>query len=120
MNNSDEQFKKIGDDEPYVKEHFFHKLKHFAGKVPFVFEAVCLYYCALDAKTPLYARAIAFTALAYFILPTDLVADVLPIVGLTDDAGAIAAAIGSLSTHITAAHRNQASQLLYEKDFGQK
>ncbi len=112
-----ERYAKSGDDQSYVKNHFFDKVKRYAGKIPFVFDAVCLYYCALDPETPTYAKAIAFAALAYLILPLDAVADWLPLVGFADDAGAVAAAIGSLAAHINNEHRNQASQFLYNRPY---
>ena len=119
-NLQDEQFEKKGDDESYVKENFFAKLKSLAGKIPFVFDAVSLYYCAMDPITPLAAKGIAFGALAYFILPTDIVVDLIPMFGLMDDAGVIAAAIGALASQITDEHRNQASMFLYDKPYTAK
>ncbi len=117
QNNGDTQKEKINEDEQYVKKNFAEKLKEFAGKIPFVFDAVCLYYCAMDSRTPLIVKGVALGALAYFVLPTDLVPDILPFVGLIDDAGAIAAALGTIGSQITKEHRNQASEFLYGKPY---
>ncbi len=70
-----------GSDEAYVKRAFWPKLKRVAGKVPFLREALALYYCALDPETPLKAKAIAFAALAYFILPLDAIPDAIAALG---------------------------------------
>lgn len=55
------------DSQEYVEKGIWVKIKETIGKVPFVPDAIAMYHCALDAKTPLHARAIAFSALAYFI-----------------------------------------------------
>ena len=98
--------------EEYVREGIWAKIKDTAGKIPFVPDAVAMYFCAIDPKTPFRAKIIAFTALAYFILPVDAIPDAIPIAGYTDDAGAIAAAIGALGPHITEEHRQKAEHWL--------
>ena len=60
-----------------------------------------MYFCVLDPATPVWVKAIAAAALAYFILPLDAVPDLLPIVGLSDDASVLAAAFAAISTHVT-------------------
>ena len=42
------------------------------------------------------AVAVAAVALAYLVLPSDAVPDVVPLVGLADDAGVLAAAVAAL------------------------
>jgi len=39
--------------------------------------------------------------LVYFILPTDAIPDAIPVVGYSDDLGALAAAVGAVVMHIT-------------------
>jgi len=96
--------------EKYVVKGFWSKVKSCAAKVPFVLDAVSMYYCAMDTKTPVWARAVAFSALAYFILPTDAIPDIIAVAGYTDDAGAISAALATLAPHITDEHRKKAEQ----------
>jgi uncharacterized membrane protein YkvA (DUF1232 family) len=72
----------MNNDEKKVKKQFWKKLKQFAGKVPFVLDAVALYFCALDPLTPTGAKITIFGALAYFISPLDLIPDVILPVGL--------------------------------------
>jgi uncharacterized membrane protein YkvA (DUF1232 family) len=38
--------------------------------------------------------------LAYFVMPLDAIPDIVPLAGYTDDLGALAAAIGSVSMYI--------------------
>jgi uncharacterized membrane protein YkvA (DUF1232 family) len=41
----------------------------------------------------LQVKAALFAALAYFVMPFDLIPDVMPLIGFTDDAAVLAAAI---------------------------
>jgi uncharacterized membrane protein YkvA (DUF1232 family) len=51
-------------------------------------------------------------ALAYFVLPADVIPDILPVVGYTDDAAVLAAAIKLVASHVTPAHREAARRAL--------
>ena len=102
------------EQEDYVKEGIWSKVKETAGKVPFMKDAIAMYYCAVDSKTPLRVKTAAFAALAYFILPADVVPDILPMVGFADDAGVVWLALQTINSHITDEHRQQAEDLLME------
>ncbi|BCJ85893.1 YkvA family protein [Effusibacillus dendaii] len=56
-------------NEEFVKQNFWPQLKKTAAKIPFVEDAVAMYFCAVDPRTPLWAKMTAFGALAYFISP---------------------------------------------------
>ncbi|HBS46492.1 MAG TPA: DUF1232 domain-containing protein, partial [Paenibacillus sp.] len=68
-------------------------------------DAIALNYCAVDAKTPLWAKGIAFGALAYFISPIDAIPDAILGLGFTDDAAIIAAGIKAISGQVTNEHK---------------
>lgn len=104
--------------ERFVRANFWDKLRRFAAKVPFVEDAVAAYYCALDPNTPLRVRGMLLAALAYFVLPYDLIPDMLPVLGFADDAALLATVIGLVATHITPTHRAAAARSL-GKDFVQ-
>jgi uncharacterized membrane protein YkvA (DUF1232 family) len=57
-------------------------------------------------------QAALLGALAYFILPFDFIPDMLPVLGFTDDAAVLAAAIRTVASHITPAHRDAAREML--------
>ena len=76
-----------------MRRGFWAKLKRFAGQIPFVEGLVAAYLCAMDPATPTRVRAILVAALAYFILPFDLIPDMLPMFGFADDAALLAATI---------------------------
>ncbi|MBP2001148.1 uncharacterized membrane protein YkvA (DUF1232 family) [Paenibacillus shirakamiensis] len=101
--------------EEKVKRNFFDKLKGAAGKVPFVKDTVALYYCAVDSKTPLYVKGVAFAALAYFISPLDAIPDALAGLGFTDDAGVIITALKVVGNHVTDEHKAKA-KAFFEKE----
>ena len=98
--------------ERKVRRDFWAKLKRFAGKVPFVEDLVAAYYCALDPATPMRVRAMLLAALAYFIMPADIIPDLIAGLGFADDAALLTAVIGMVATHITPTHRAAAARAL--------
>jgi len=68
---------------------------------PLVEKALQLYYALQSPATPSWARSTIVGALAYFILPTDAVPDILPGIGYTDDLAMIAAALATVQMYIT-------------------
>ncbi len=98
--------------ERKVRRDFWAKLKRFAGRVPFVEDIVAAYYCALDPATPMRVRGMLLAALAYFILPFDLIPDMLPVLGFADDAALLTAVFGLVAAHITDTHRGAAARAL--------
>ncbi|GGI96863.1 hypothetical protein GCM10010885_03120 [Alicyclobacillus cellulosilyticus] len=102
----------VGKNRSYVLREFGAKMKRIMAKVPFAEDAVALYYCAFDRRTPVRAKAVALAALAYVILPDDFVPDFLPALGFTDDAAAIAMAVRSLAEHVRQEHRDKARRWL--------
>jgi uncharacterized membrane protein YkvA (DUF1232 family) len=99
-------------DEARVRQGFWRKLAHHADKVPFLDEALAGYYCAIDRRTPLAAKAVLMAALAYFVLPGDLVPDLIPALGFTDDAAVIYAALRAVGSQITGEHREKSRAAL--------
>ena len=69
-----------------------------------------MYFAVLDPKTPVWVKATAGAALAYFILPLDAIPDFIPILGFSDDAGVLAAALSAVSAHVTNEHRARARE----------
>lgn len=88
------------------------KIRRNLPRLPFVREAVAAYYCALDPRTPATAKGILIGALVYFVSPIDLVPDVLAVVGFTDDAAVLAAAIATVRRHLLPEHVDKARATL--------
>jgi uncharacterized membrane protein YkvA (DUF1232 family) len=98
--------------ERKVRRDFWAKLKRFAARIPFAQDLVAAYYCALDPATPIRVRGMLLAALAYFILPTDFIPDILGGLGFADDMALLTAVIGLVSSHITTTHRAAAARAL--------
>ncbi|MDE1174928.1 MAG: YkvA family protein [Parvibaculaceae bacterium] len=99
-------------NEETVRQGFWKKLLRLAGKVPFAEEAAAAWFCATDAKTPMRVKATLFAALAYFVMPVDVIPDVIAGFGFTDDATVLMTAIGLVSGHIRPRHREAARAAL--------
>lgn len=99
---------KLKRDRAKVERKFWEKLRKYVRHVPFVEDLIAAYYCAVDPATPLQVKAILFGALAYFVLPIDIVPDVIAWIGFTDDAAVLYAAIRTVAPHIKDGHRARA------------
>lgn len=98
----------------YSDRSFWKKLTAFgrqAGR-DVIEKALWLYYAAERPDTPKWAKATVYGALAYFVLPTDAVPDLLPITGYTDDLAVLALAVATIGIHIDVAVRDRAAQTL--------
>jgi uncharacterized membrane protein YkvA (DUF1232 family) len=73
-------------------------------------QAFILYHTLQDERTPHATRMVIVGALAYLILPTDLIPDFIPVVGFSDDAGALAAAAATVASNITPEHKRKAAK----------
>ena len=105
----DERLKR---DEATVPRDFWRKFRRFAAQIPFAEDLLTAYYCAFDRNTPTHVRVALIGALLYFISPFDLMPDMLPIVGLTDDAAVLAGAIKLVWDQIKPEHRDAAREAL--------
>jgi uncharacterized membrane protein YkvA (DUF1232 family) len=98
------------------EERFGARLLKLVGKVfaqiPFAEDALAALACARDPATPRRVRYTLIAALSYFLLPIDIIPDMLPLIGFTDDAAVIAAAIASVAGSITETHRQAARDVL--------
>jgi uncharacterized membrane protein YkvA (DUF1232 family) len=99
-------------DEATVSQGFWRKIGRLAAGLPFAEDLLTAYYCAFDRNTPNHVRATLIGALAYFVAPFDGLPDMLPAIGLTDDAAVLAFAIKIVCDHIQPAHRQAARAAL--------
>ena len=99
-------------NEQRVARGFWPKIRKVASQVPFAADALSLWWCARDPATPMAAKGMMMAALAYFVLPTDVIPDVLPALGMTDDAAVIAAVIAIVGKNLKARHKDAAKAFL--------
>jgi uncharacterized membrane protein YkvA (DUF1232 family) len=99
-------------DEQTLRTQFWTKAKRVAVMLPFAEDLLAAYYCAFDRDTPAHVKATLLGAVAYFVLPVDVVPDVLPLIGFTDDAAVLATAIKLVAQHMRPEHRAAARRAL--------
>lgn len=99
-----EPIKKINDYIKHYSESDLHnKLKKTSGSLSkqLLYYVLILYFLVADKNIPVKVRMVFVAALGYFILPTDLVTDFLPVIGFTDDIAFLTFAISNATTYIT-------------------
>jgi uncharacterized membrane protein YkvA (DUF1232 family) len=102
-------------DEEGVRRDLWSKLKRVGRRVPFSEDLLAAYYCTLDPATPNRVRFVLMGAIAYFVMPFDAVADLLPLLGFADDAAVLATAIAQVAGAITDDHRKRARKAMAEE-----
>ncbi|MFN7055332.1 YkvA family protein [Hyphomonas sp.] len=88
------------------------KLGKLAGQLPFADDLAAAYFCARDPMTPAKAKAVLFAAAAYFVMPADVIPDVVVGLGFTDDATVLATALSVVGMHVKERHRAMARKAL--------
>jgi uncharacterized membrane protein YkvA (DUF1232 family) len=93
---------------PPDERRFWRKVRRVVARVPFGEDLLAAYFCAIDGDTPTYVRGILLGAVAYFVLPADMIPDLLGPLGFGDDASVIAAAVTAVGSHLRPRHRARA------------
>jgi uncharacterized membrane protein YkvA (DUF1232 family) len=93
---------------PPDERRFWRKVRRVVARVPFAEDLLAAYFCAMDRDTPRYVRGVLLGAVAYFVLPADMIPDLLAPLGFTDDASVIAAALAAVGSHLQPRHHDQA------------
>ena len=108
-----------GYSNKYSGEVLLHKLKKYAVKigVKLVYVALLLYYTLQKENIPLKAKAIIIGSLGYFIAPLDIITDLLPLIGYSDDFGVLLMALATVAMYIDNEVKNKA-QLKLRSWFG--
>ena len=96
----------------YSEKSFWDKVKEFAATVggQGIYYALILYYVLMDDETPASQKGIILGALGYFILPIDLIPDLVPLVGFSDDIAAITAVLKMIWASVKSHHLEQAAK----------
>lgn len=87
----------------FSEDSLWDKLRKVAVKIgsEATYCVLVLFYVFKSENVSLENKALIIGALGYFILPTDLISDFLPILGFTDDIAALALAYKAISNSIT-------------------
>ncbi|MEP2546473.1 MAG: YkvA family protein [Alphaproteobacteria bacterium] len=102
-------------DEDLVTRDLGGKVRRTTGKVPFTRDAVAAFYAARDPATPTGVKIAVMSALAYFIVPFDLVPDFIAALGYTDDATVFYGAWRLLAPHLKPQHETKAREFLLQE-----
>ena len=93
----------------YSGADLWTKLASVAKHLGTVWYVLLLYYTLQSGDVSVGNKAIIMGALGYLILPVDLIPDVVPLLGLTDDAAAIKLAYDTVKASIAPEIERQAS-----------
>ncbi len=98
--------------ELYSETDLFAKLSKVGLKLgaELLFYVMLLFYLLADKSVSLRNKLIITAALGYFILPVDLIADFIPVLGFTDDAAFLSYAISNVSSAITPEVKKRAKE----------
>lgn len=108
---ADEEARREGE----VREKFWRTARRAARQVPFMEDVVSAYFAATDKRTPVRVRGTLLAALAYFVMPLDMIPDFVIGLGFTDDLAVLTAAIAAIRGHIRPAHRKAARAALADE-----
>ena len=98
-------------DSELVDENLMRRLLIRAGRT-LAGPALEALELLLDPSTPSPARLTMLAALTYLLMPVDLIPDVLPVAGSSDDLVALTAVIGVWRNHLTPAIQARAQRRL--------
>lgn len=103
----------------YSEASLFTKLAKFGKKagIKVVYVALLLYHTLQKKEVPTKAKAVVLGALGYFILPLDVIPDILGPIGYTDDLSALLVALVTVAMYIDDAIKQKAQENL-QKWFG--
>lgn len=98
----------------YSPPRFWRKLVGTArtAGLEVIEKAMWLYFAAQRPETPRWARATVYGALGYFILPTDAIPDLAPVIGYTDDLAVLASAVSIIAFYIDDTVRDKTRHLM--------
>ena len=84
------------------KDKLFEKLQQFAREmgVRAVYSTLLLFYTYQEDETPGWAKKTVLGAIAYLINPFDVIPDLTPLVGYSDDLGILGFALVTISGYI--------------------
>ena len=107
--------------DKYSESSLFDKITSTikSAGLKLIYEALLLFYVTENPNCPMKVKAAIFAALGYFISPIDVIPDFTPIVGYSDDAGAIALALCLAQIYIDDTVREKARNKIRDI-FGEK
>ncbi|MBX9747244.1 MAG: DUF1232 domain-containing protein [Hyphomonadaceae bacterium] len=84
----------------YSEGAFKQKLGAIAGLDKLIDAAKQVHGLLRDPATPIWVKGLCIGVLGYLIVPTDVVADFVPVLGYGDDLAALTAALATIVAHM--------------------
>lgn len=87
----------------YSEKKLWNKIKSVSklAGTKVVYAVLILYYAMMDSGMSVKSRLSIAAALGYFILPTDAILDLTPLIGFSDDLGVLLFVLSQVSSNIT-------------------
>ena len=101
--------------EKTVRQKFWPTFRRAVRRIPFSRDVVAGFYCALDPQTPTRVRGVLLAALAYFVMPVDIIPDVFAVIGFSDDIAVLSAAFAMVRGNIRPSHYEAADRVLADQ-----
>ena len=100
----------------YSEKSLWEKIKKFskAAGTKVIYAVLLLYYAMKENSVSLKTKLFIAASLGYFILPTDAIFDLTPIIGYSDDLGVLLFALKQISSAITPAVKENARRKIEE------
>ena len=98
----------------YSEKSLWEKIKKFSKSAgsKVVYGVLLLFYVMKDKNVGVKTKLTIAAALGYFILPTDAIFDLTPLIGYSDDLGVLIFALSQISANITPEVKEKARQKL--------
>lgn len=104
-------------DETGILVEVLAMMRRLGRILPFGEDVLAAWHCVRDPATSPRVKFILLGALAYLVLPLDAVPDFVPLMGFTDDAAMLAAAVHAVRGAISPEHREKARETLDESQY---
>jgi uncharacterized membrane protein YkvA (DUF1232 family) len=100
----------------FSEQSLWKKIQEFSktAGATVVYAVLLLFYVMKSKDVTVKTKVSIAAALGYFILPTDAIFDLTPLIGYTDDFGVLIFALSQVSSSITPEIRNNARTKLGE------
>jgi uncharacterized membrane protein YkvA (DUF1232 family) len=108
---TDTQFERF-----FSEETLWEKIKKYSRSagLKVIYAALLLLFIMKDKNVAIKTKVSIAAALGYFILPTDAIFDLTPIIGYTDDLGVLIFVLTQVASNITPEIREKAQNKLSE------
>ena len=89
---------------------FWQKLRQYARQAgtKIVYTALLLFYAYKRKETPTWAKSIVLGVLGYLLAPIDMIPNLTPIIGYTDDIGILSFGLVTIAAYVNDGVKEQA------------